>query len=275
MNWTADDIITTDKYFNAFPSNYYKTNVFYSNQPFLWRGGVQKLPDHDVTLIISGHSDYPIVDDIACRYPDAAWFSVNTQTPRVHGLPLGITNNTQESGLHPIYGNVDMMVDIASVPRSVQNLVYMNVSVGTYPAEREGLWTMMKDKPWVTCETPENTMEGRRRFLQNARNHSFVLCPRGNGIDTHRLWETLYMGSIPIVRNDIAHSGWTDLPILFVDSWDEVTEERLEKERKRIESTEWNMEKLLIGYWIERIRDESRNDRDSDRHKSIVHGLHT
>ena len=29
---------------------------------------------------------------------------------------------------------------------------------------------------------------------------NFVLCPEGNGIDTHRVWEALYSGSIPIVR---------------------------------------------------------------------------
>jgi hypothetical protein len=264
MQWTADDIITSDKYLKAFPNDYYKTDVFYTNHPFTWRDGIQKLPESNARLLVSGHSDYPIVDEIASRYPNACWYSVNTQTPRVNGLPLGITNNTEESELHPIYGNTDVMVDVARAPRSIQNLVYMNFSVGTYPVERDPLWNTMKDKQWVTAEMPENSLEGRKRFLQNARNHSFVLCPRGNGIDTHRLWETLYMGSIPIVRRDIAHSGWTDLPILFVDSWEEVTEEMLREELERMKSKEWNIEKILIGYWIDRIRNESWNNCDSN-----------
>jgi hypothetical protein len=67
------------------------------------------------------------------------------------------------------------------------------------------------------------------------------------------------MGSIPIVRKDIAHSDWTDLPILFVDSWEEVTEERLRNELIRFQTTQWNKEKLFIGYWVERIRNESGN----------------
>jgi hypothetical protein len=62
------------------------------------------------------------------------------------------------------------------------------------------------------------------------------------------------MGSIPIVKRDVAHVGWTDLPILFVDDWKEVTYERLLAEQKRIESTSWNMEKLRVSYWISRIK---------------------
>lgn len=259
MDWKPEDIITTDKYLAAFPNYYWKTDVFYSKRPILWRGRVQTLPPKGLPLVIVGHSDYPLTDGIVQNYPLTKWFGVNKQSHRVCGLPLGITNNTRESELHPIYGNVDVMTEVASQPRDIQNLVYMNFSVDTYPAERQVVWSMFKDNPWVTVELPENSMDGRKRFLQNARNHSFVLCPRGNGIDTHRLWETLYMGSIPIVRKDIAHSDWTDLPILFVDSWEEVTEERLRNELIRFQTTQWNKEKLFIGYWVERIRNESGN----------------
>ena len=263
MNWTADDVITTDKYLAAFPNAYRKTDIFYRSAPFVWRGSIHSLPSADTQWIVSGHSDYPITEDIRSRYPNAKWYSVNTQTPSVSGIPLGITNNTNESEVHPIYGNVDIMVETAKKPREIKNMVYMNFAVHTYPIERTKVWNLFRDKEWVTVEHPENSLAGRRRFLENARNHSFVLCPRGNGVDTHRLWETLYMGSIPIVIRDIAHSDWTDLPILFVDSWEEVTEEKLRAELDRIQKTEWNMEKLLIGYWLQRIRNESGDNSHS------------
>lgn len=254
MKWTRDDIITSDKYLSAFPHNYHKTDVFYQTTPVVWRGRSHMPPSSSTSLIVSGHSDAPIRDETAQRYPGVTWFTINKQTHAVHGIPLGITNNTYESTLHPIYGNTDIMVEVASRPRTIENVVYMNFSIHTYPRERARVWDRFHTMPWVTCGHSEDTIEGRRRFLQSIRNHSFVLCPRGNGIDTHRLWETLYMGSIPIVIRDIAHSDWTDLPILFVDSWDEVTEEYLRRERDRIESTQWNMEKLLIGYWVGRIK---------------------
>jgi hypothetical protein len=254
MNWTKDDVITSDKYLAVFPNSYYKMDAIYYNHPISWRNRWHSPPLPSARLIVSGHSDFPVTEDIVRRYPFAKWFGINKQTHLCKGLPLGITNDTDESDLHRIYGNVDSMVDVASQPRNIKNLVYMNFSIGTYPTQRQKVWDMFKDKSWVTCEQPINSMEGRKTFLSSARNHSYVLCPRGNGIDTHRLWETLYMGSIPIVLSDIAHSDWTDLPILFVNSWEEVTEEFLKSQLERFTTTQWNYNKLHIGYWIRQIQ---------------------
>lgn len=255
MNWNPSDIITTDKYLAAFRQNYYKMDSIQYDQPMDWRGSIHQPPSKTSRIIISGHSDFPITEQLAHKYPFAVWFGVNKQTSHVRGLPLGITNNTNESEYHPIYGNVDMMVDVVSKPRDIKNLVYMNFSIETYPTERGKVWNMFSNKDWVTVGNPENSMEGRRTFLENARNHDFVLCPRGNGVDTHRLWETLYMGSIPIVISDIAHTDWNDLPILFVNSWEDVTEEFLQKQLYRIQNTSWNLKKLHVGYWIKHIQE--------------------
>jgi hypothetical protein len=252
MSWNAEDVITTDRYLAAFPKNYFKTDVFYYG-PMEWRGRIVYSPTRSDTLLVVGHSDYPITEQIASRYPNARWYCVNKQTSKVNGLPLGITNDCNDSPIHRIYGNIPMMVEVASSPRTIQNLLYVNFSLNTYPAERVPLMNYLKNKPWVTFEESLSTMEGRKHYLQNVRNHRFVACPRGNGVDTHRLWETLYMSSIPIVIRDIAHSDWMDLPILWIDNWNQVSEEYLIEQEKVIQSKEWTMEKLKVGYWITKI----------------------
>lgn len=258
--WTKDDIITSDRILAAFPTTYHKMDVFYSGgRPILWRGRSVRYPPQTETLLVTGHSDFPVVDALLDLYPRAVWWGTNVQTSRAHGIPLGITNATNESELHPIYGNLESMVSVAQEPRVIRNLVYMNFVVATYPSERQRVWDRFSAAPWVTVGTPVSTHAGRETFLREIRNHSYVFCPRGNGIDTHRLWETLYMGSIPIVRRDLAHAGWEDLPILFVDSWDDVTDERLRTELPRFQTSTWSLEKLHVGYWIDRIRNESRN----------------
>lgn len=246
-----DDIIATDKYLAAFPDHYCKTDVFYLDSYF-WRGTVVTAPE-TADLIVSGHSDYPITDEIADRYPGTTWWSVNSQSLRVRGLPIGITNDCDESALHRIYGNIPMMEDVVREPRIIKNRVYMNFTLCTHPSRQE-VYDMFHSKPWVTVGEHVSTMEARKVFLQEIRNHEFVLCPRGNGVDTHRLWETLYMGSIPIVQRDIAHRGWEDLPIAWIDSWNEVTEEWMDSQLERIRTGTWAMEKLKASYWIEKIR---------------------
>lgn len=273
--WTKENIITSDRILAAFPSNYHKMDVFYTGgRSISWRGRVCGRPPPSETLIVTGHSDFPIVDALLDLYPRASWWGTNKQCSRARALPLGITNNTQESDLHPIYGDLNVMAEVVAKPSAIRNLVYMNFAIGTYPSERQPVYDQFADKPWVTVGTPVSTHEGRKAFLEEIRNHSFVLCPRGNGVDTHRLWETLYMGSIPIVRRDIAHSDWTDLPILFVNSWNEVTEEFLRREEIRIRNTEWNWRKLHVQYWIESIRNEARNRADRDRFQPTLFRLY-
>jgi hypothetical protein len=265
MQWAESDVITTDKYLAAFPQNYYKMDLIHYGRVMEWRGRVYRPPTALSRFIVSGHSDFSITDGLVRNYPLAKWFGVNNQSRRACGIPLGITNNTNETDVHSIYGNVDVMVELASKPREIKNLVYMNFATNTYPMEREKVWNMFRTKEWVTAGIPVNTMEGRKMFLTEMRDHEYILCPRGNGIDTHRLWETLYMGSIPIVIQDVAHAGWQDLPILFVSSWEEVTEDFLRKQLPRFQTTQWNMKKLHVGYWINHIRETYNENRNGSR----------
>ena len=61
-------------------------------------------------------------------------------------------------------------------------------------------------------------------YSRLASRYMFVACPRGNGIDTHRFWETLYRGSVPIVIG----SPWSanlqnwGVPLISLSSWDEL-----------------------------------------------------
>jgi hypothetical protein len=45
----------------------------------------------------------------------------------------------------------------------------------------------------------------------------YVVAPRGGGEDTHRAWEALYLGAVPIVKHSPIDSVFKDLPVHFVD----------------------------------------------------------
>jgi hypothetical protein len=252
-----EDIITTDGYLQAFPSDYFKIDAVVNRTPIYWRGSVHTPPTAQRKLLITGHGDAGVTRGLVRAYSPNVWWAVNKEVDdsRVHSLPLGITNDCSDTPIHPIYGNLDSMVEVMNTPRTIKNRVYMNFNVVTYPTEREPVYNYFKDNEWVTCGTIVNTLQGRKAFLEDIRNHEFVLCPRGGGIDTHRLWETLYMGSIPIVRRDIAVQDFSDLPICFIDYWEQVTPEFLDSELRRIQGEVFNTEKLKLSYWIKAIQD--------------------
>ena len=62
------------------------------------------------------------------------------------------------------------------------------------------------------------------------------------------------MGSIPIVKRDIGYAEFEDLPICFIDNWEEINPQFLENEKERIQNNSWNMDRLKISYWIDKIQ---------------------
>jgi len=251
-----EDFITTDQFWKAFPESYYKTDVVIHGKSMEYRGQLFHPPPQGMKLLITGHSDYEIKREQVNDYQPKIWWTTNKQTSLVRAYPLGITNDTQETLLHPIYGNLEIMLEVMEEPQSIwKNLVYMNFSIQTYPQIRQAIWYRFQSKLWVTKGISEASLKGRKNFLRELRSHVFVLCPRGNGRDTHRLWETLYMGSIPIVEEDLALEDFRELfPICFVKNWEEVTVDFLIEQEKRIRSRKYSPTPLKMSYWIEKIK---------------------
>jgi hypothetical protein len=59
----------------------------------------------------------------------------------------------------------------------------------------------------------------------------YALCPRGVGVDTHRFYECIYLGCVPIVlRTNTAFDRlYAAFPCLVVERWTDVTEELLDR----------------------------------------------
>ena len=99
------------------------------------------------------------------------------------------------------------------------------------------------------------TKEGRVNYLANLRKVNFVLCPEGNGLDTHRLWETLYMGGVPVVTASMyLNSLYYQLPIVILDSWDGLlNSSKLEEKWHAVQELEWDESLLSQRYWLSEI----------------------
>ena len=82
-----------------------------------------------------------------------------------------------------------------------------------------------------------------------------MLCPRGNGIDTHRMWESLYAGVYPVVQRHIAHKNLDDLPILFVDDFKQINKKFLLDSLALLK--EKKLDKLNIYWWQKFIKEST------------------
>uniref|UniRef100_A0A914P7R9 Exostosin GT47 domain-containing protein n=1 Tax=Panagrolaimus davidi TaxID=227884 RepID=A0A914P7R9_9BILA len=101
-------------------------------------------------------------------------------------------------------------------------------------------------------------------YLSNIGDSKFVLCPPGNGIDTHRTWESIGMGAIPIVLKTELQPLYDQMSIMVVKDWKEVTEENMKKfasdnvNRFSKDGIPWRP-KLWLRYWIKKIMNEKNN----------------
>lgn len=205
-------------------------------------GGVAFM--HNGNGIVSGIDYFALPDNVI------RWYSKNVRVnnPRIESIPIGIENDMWFPSLH----KKEKIQEKPKQLRLYKNLVYLNHNINTNPPERLKPYQILEGKPWATVDRGNNGSEFDR-YLENLYTHKFVICPEGNGMDTHRTWECLYLGTIPIEKRNINNQFYSDLPILLVDDWEEVTEEFLEAAFPMFQKQTWNRNKLTFEYWKNKI----------------------
>jgi len=92
------------------------------------------------------------------------------------------------------------------------------------------------------------------KYINVLQNSYFCVCPEGNGPDTHRIWEALYSGCIPIVLSTTTPDLLEDLPVLKVDNWESITIQKLIKELDTIRKRTYKFEKLFYPFWKKQLK---------------------
>jgi hypothetical protein len=170
-----------------------------------------------------------------------AWFAANAALadPKLFALPLGIAN--------PVWPHGDVgtleAVQRAEIPKV--RLFDVSFSVQTNRAERLrclGATGLELDAP---APFPE--------YLERLASSHFCLAPRGNGIDTHRIWEGLYVGTIPVVTRSVLTDQHPDLPLVVLDDWSEFRSVGFSPELYQRTWGDWRPDELRLDRYLERV----------------------
>jgi hypothetical protein len=225
------------------------THTMYVKQLF---GIIEELPQRFV--VITHNSDVNIDNSFSVPDNVIKWFSqnVNVIHEKIESIPIGLENDMWFKNVR----KKEKMIAKLQQPRNYRNLVYMNFNIANNYAKRQPAYDALKDKPWVTVDMHPKEYDFNN-YIDNIYNHKFVVCPEGNGIDTHRIWECLYMGAIPLVCDNINRNFYYELPMIAVSSWERVTEDWCEhayNDYKDLRGrNEWNMNALTFDYWKNKI----------------------
>lgn len=223
---------------------------------------LRKLKKIENLILITSQTDIGIDERIFSKKPKCikTWYSVNVdyEDKSLIPIPLGLANNYSPKNLLP-----KEFINNNEENKKKENKLYINLQKNTNLSERKNIYDIFSNFDWVELREPNLSLY---EYLNDLKNHRFVLCPMGNGIDTHRLWETLYSGSIPVTKSHINYSGFKDLPIIFVNSYEEITLDLLLNKYDNLKYS--GLQKLNIQYWKSQI---NSNKQSLPKKKEIIY----
>lgn len=202
----------------------------YDNPPLMFCYGhrIDELSFHihkfkNPFILISHNSDYNISDCestkkiIECKQL-IKWFAQNVEYihNKLHFLPIGIANRMWE------HGNISWFENITDFNK--EKHVYMNFNIDTnYELRTNCLNILIYKIDFLPILSPFDNIQLLKRYR-------FSICPEGNGLDTHRLWESLYVKTVPIlIKNAFSENikNVTNFPMILLDRWEDLDVESL------------------------------------------------
>ncbi|MFH1985907.1 MAG: hypothetical protein ABIL58_29075 [Pseudomonadota bacterium] len=205
----------------------------------------QILPRLDRPFILVTHNSDDAVD---ARFTDLlgddrlfTWFAQNVAVdhPKLVSLPLGVANSQWP------HGRPDLINKVAVRGAPKTGFVYMNFDARTNPKRRRPVFERLSDHPLVTVSGGL----GYEDYLGELAAHHFCVCPPGNGLDCHRIWECLYLGVVPLVSADARLRGFDELPIVTVDDWDRLDAGFLQDAYQELARRRTGQAKMRLSYW--------------------------
>lgn len=86
-------------------------------------------------------------------------------------------------------------------------------------------------------------------YIETLKTYKFSASPPGNGIDSHRTWESLMVGTIPIHISTTLDSLYKDLPVLIVKDYSEINDDFLNQKYEEMKIKLYDFSKLYTPYW--------------------------
>ena len=234
-----------------------------------WKHVLPNLSHKFVLILLSGDDVVP--DEYQSKYnyyttlPNLLQiYSTNAKPNNILSqIPLGIDFHTKRTNkdykieqekILNIYKNSPSIYD-----RELICIVGWNNNTSA-PLKRRGY--VKYDRNEYLQSFPKNLLKfannnNRDEFWKICSEAAYVICPAGNGPDTHRLWEALILGCIAIVQSTIMDPLMKGLPVVIIDDPSSLTKEDLEGFRQKLGWMCNDPEvrrKYTANYWIDKIK---------------------
>jgi hypothetical protein len=205
-------------------------------------------------VIFTGLEDISLDEEIFDKIPNNVLgiYASNSIVfnEKVHPIPFGLAPHFDTNSL----------IKVMEEYIEPTNLLYMCHNVGTTPY-RYKINQFFNKKDWATVDYPNgHDYYTLCDYLRKIKFHKFMICPEGNaiGCECYRDWECLYMRRVPVVIDSpYKRKIFKDFPVLYVNDFEEITEELLINNNYLYEQSQnFNMDLLNVEIIYEKIINE-------------------
>jgi hypothetical protein len=81
----------------------------------------------------------------------------------------------------------------------------------------------------------------------------FVISPEGAGMDCHRTWEALLLGSIPVLKRSPLTKIFENLPVVILDNWGDFNSTNMIAVLNKFQTEKFDFSSLFLMHWINLI----------------------
>jgi hypothetical protein len=222
-----------------------------------------KCLDNNV-ILITGNSDYAIDDNIIVNLPHNVikMYSQNALSfhNKLRPIPIGLENKIESFRIGHGIGYYDKVLEKEYLISNKLNIkptkkFYSNFNIYTNISHRKKIKEICINTKHIDYDDANLPLD---IFYNKILDYECVVCPVGNGVDTHRLWEVLYLGRIPItikVGNYKIYELYEKLPIIILDNEMQLVNEFfLIQEMEKIKKINYDNNLLDVNYWINLIK---------------------
>ena len=209
-----------DEYTSFNPENLKNKDIIFVKTDLLEDYFKYVHPKIKVQYILLSHNSDEIINSQHKKYLDSKiihWFAQNLVeefADNVSVIPIGLENRWYLKN-----GKLRLIKKFENIKHNKDLIALSAFNAETHEERLELLECVKSNKLIYKPEINKKT-----EYLDYVSRSKFVLCPEGNGPDTHRIWESLLFESIPVMKE----SKFTkileksDVPILTLNNWSEI-----------------------------------------------------
>jgi hypothetical protein len=232
--------------------------------PIFNMADLHKIPDGIVCILITGDNGFyhkenriecrsvgdskklPYISDV--KFPNSLIFSTNASIwhPNIIPIPIGVMG----------FDESQIKQDSFGVEKTIT--CYANFNLW---CERRKVKKALERHDFIYWQRYEGE-NAQEKYIADLCNSNFVISPFGNGMDCYRVWESIYCGAIPIVPRCVLFERFQGLPIIMLDSWDNLTIEKIQQYYDNLKARGGSYDYCDLDYWEKKILSAHKKIKD-------------